>query len=135
MLDYQDQAKEFFNQFQGDFQMRNREELIILKNFVREDPYEQGLFQKYMENKFTIQITQYGYKLLLHFSQLRMLVILLHIFNLHIDFKFISDKWTNDQHSSSSILLSFTPEQLEKINKKEILWGRLPITPEAAVIF
>jgi len=130
MLDYWNEAKEFLDNFHSDYLVRNKEEIYILQNIQKTHLYEEEIFQKYMQNKCHIQISQYGYKLLLHFAQLRMLVILLHIFNLHIEFKLSSDKWAIEQYSSSSALLPFTTEQIEQINKTKFSWGRLAITPE-----
>lgn len=134
MLDYWTEGKEFFDRFQGDFIAKNHDEILVLQNLQKTHLYEEGLFQKYIQNKCLIQISQYGYKLLLHFSQLRMLAILLHIFNLHIEFKLISDKWALEQYNLTSILLPYTAEQLEQINKSTFLWGRLAISPEALAL-
>ena len=134
MLDYWTEAKDFFLKFQGEFVSKNKDELLVLQNLQKSHLFEEGIFQKYMQNKCLVSISTYSYKLLLHFVQLRMLVILLHIFNLHIEFKISSDRWVLEQHMATSILVPYTAEQLEEINRKQMLWGRLPISPEAHVL-
>lgn len=134
MLNYEAEATDFFGKFEADFIAKNKHELDILHNLQKSNLYEEGIFQKYMQNKCVVSISPYSYKLLLHFAQLRMLVILLHIFNMHIDFHITSDKWILEQHISPTVLLPYTGEQIDEINKKNLLWGRLLISPEAHVI-
>ncbi len=131
MEDYWNEAKEFMQKFQGEFATKNKDELLVLQNLHKEHLFDEGIFQKYMQNKCVVSISPYSHKLLLHFIQLRMLVIILHIFNMHIEFRVTSDRWILDQHSSTALLLPYTAEQLEEINKKGIAWGRLLVTPEA----
>ncbi len=134
MLDHWTEAKDFLQKFESDFTGKNKDELLILHNLQPAHLFDEAIFQKYMQNKCLVSISMYGHKLLLHFVQLRKLLILLYIFNMHIEFHITSDKWVLEQHMSTSLLLPYTAEQLEEINKTLIQWGRLPISPEAHVL-
>eukprot|EP00826_Nyctotherus_ovalis_P065971 TRINITY_DN9721_c0_g2_i1.p2 TRINITY_DN9721_c0_g2~~TRINITY_DN9721_c0_g2_i1.p2 ORF type:complete len:174 (-),score=39.60 TRINITY_DN9721_c0_g2_i1:1272-1793(-) len=130
MLDYWSSAREFFSRFSKDFATAHRGELIALQELRRASLFDEPVFKKYMQEKYVLNISPYSYKLLLHFLQLRMLVTLLHIFNMHIKFQITSDRWTLEQHSPSASPLPYTKEQLLEINNRELLWKRLPIMPE-----
>lgn len=130
MLDYWPKARDFFARFSKDFATAHSDELAALQDLRRLSLFDESVFKKYMEDKFVLSISPYSYKLLLHFLQLRMLVILLHIFNMHIKFQITSDRWALEQHSPSASLLPYTKEQLLEINSKEVMWKLLPIMPE-----
>ena len=131
MRDYVDEAKEFMNTYKDEFGVKNKSEISALESLEKDQLADDRVVQKYMNNKCMVSISPYSYKLLLHFVKLRVLVILLYLFNMHIDFNVTSDKMVLEQHSSTSLLLPYTAEELEKINKKSITWGRLLISPEA----
>jgi hypothetical protein len=133
MQDYWDLAHAFWQAFARDFAQRSNDDLMILQNLPRQHLTESDPFQKYMKNKCIVTISPYGYKLLLHFAQIHMLVILLHIFNLHIEFRLHSDRFAPDP-TSAAVLLPYNTAELEKTNKTKLLWGRLPITPEAMAL-
>ena len=108
MLDYWTESKEFFIQFSKDFVTNNKDELILLEDLKKTTLFDQEVFKKYMENKCALSLSAYSYKLLLHFLQLRMLVILLHIFNMHIKFQVTSDRWVSEKNSTKILSLPFT---------------------------
>lgn len=130
MLDYWPKAREFFNRFSKDFVTAHKEELEALRNLTRETLFDDDLFKKYIKDKFVLNVSPYSYKLLLHFVQLRMLIILLHIFNMHIKFQITSDRWALEHPSTNPSLFPYTKEQLEEINSREVMWKELAIMTE-----
>eukprot|EP00826_Nyctotherus_ovalis_P001892 TRINITY_DN1034_c0_g1_i2.p1 TRINITY_DN1034_c0_g1~~TRINITY_DN1034_c0_g1_i2.p1 ORF type:complete len:401 (+),score=109.59 TRINITY_DN1034_c0_g1_i2:1066-2268(+) len=131
LLGYWSEAKEFLNTFEREFTARNKDEIFLLESVEEAHLYEESVVQKYMGNKCVVTMSPYSYKILIHFVQLRMLLMLLHIFNLHVEFRITSDKWALEQHSSIALLAPYTAGQLSEINKRSVLWGRLLISPEA----
>jgi len=130
MVDYWPKAKDFFNRFSKDFVIAHKDELEALQSLTRETLFDEDIFKKYIKDKCVLNISPYSYKLLLHFVQLRMLIILLHIFNMHIKFQIISDRWTLEHHSTNPSFSPYTKEQLDEINSKEVMWKELTIMTE-----
>ena len=133
MQGYWELAHDFWQAYSKDFSQRSNDDLLLLQSIPRQHLTENDTFQKYMKNKCVVTISPYGHKLLLHYAQIHMLVILLHIFNLHIEFRLHSDRFATDP-TAAAVLLPYTTAELEKKNKAKLLWGRLPISPEAMAL-
>ena len=131
---YDEEGKKLWDEFKSDFLQKNSEEIGMLEYIKETHLLKENIFQKYMENKCVVTMSPYSHKILIHFLQFRVMAILLQIFNLHIDFRITSDKWALEQHSSIALLVPYTADQLNDINKKSIAWGRLLISPEANLL-